>query len=183
MGLRQSGWWNGIAAGCLLAAGTLLAAGPENPVPDSRTVIGETNPDLADGARKLLAGDTKEGIRLTRLGLDAAHSSREREAGLSNLCAGYLRLDRPETALAYCDKALDLNPRHWRALCNRAVVFIQLGDPAAADVDLTLAESIAPNSRSVQAARGLWRDTTDPVEPSIVIDDSREEDPGTNEKD
>jgi hypothetical protein len=35
----------------------------------------------------------------------------------------------------------------------------------------------------VQAARGLWRDTTDPVEPSIVIDDSREEDPGTNEKD
>jgi tetratricopeptide (TPR) repeat protein len=183
MGMRQAVGRYGIAAGCLLVAGALQSAAPAEPVPDSRTVIGERNPDLADGARRLLAGDTEEGIRLTRLGLDAALSDREREAGLSNLCAGYLRLGQDETALAYCDRALGLNPRHWRALCNRAVVFIRLGDPAAADVDLSLAESIAPKSRSVQMARRLWRDTTDPVAPRIVIDDRREEDLATDEQD
>lgn len=140
----------------------------------SRTVIGETNPDLAEGARRLIAGDTEEGIRLTRLGLDVAAGSRERQAGLSNLCAGYLRLEQYEVALGYCNSALDLNPRNWRALCNRALTYIMLGQYDDADIDLDLAESIAPSARSIKETRARWRDATDPVVPTVVIDDRRD---------
>ena len=179
MRMRQFGLRS--AAMCLFAAVTLHAAERDELEPDSRTVIGERNPALSDGARRLLAGDIEEGIRLTRLGLDAATTSRERQAGLSNLCAGYVRLARADTALDYCNAALGLNPKHWRALCNRALVYMQLGNHAAADADLSLAESIAPDARSVKLARGLWRDATDPVAPRVVIDDRREADESSDE--
>lgn len=140
----------------------------------ARTVIGETNPDLADGARLILAGDVAEGMRRTQLGIDAAQTRRERVAGLSNLCAGYIRLDQPATALEYCDQALALDERHWRARCNRAVAYILLARPDAADADLKVAEGVAPGASSVRHARSMWRDATDPVVPTIVIDDRRD---------
>lgn len=140
----------------------------------ARTVIGETNPNLAEGARRLLAGDTEEGIRLTRLGLDVAMGSRERQAGLSNLCAGYLGLEQYDVALGYCNAALDINPRNWRALCNRALAFTLLGQYDDADADLDLAESLAPNARALRETRARWRDATDPVVPTVVIDDRRD---------
>ena len=140
-----------------------------------RTVLGPRNPDLAYGAEALLAGDIDKGIRLTRRGLDAAANTRERLAGLSNLCAGYLRRSERDTALAYCNEALELQPRFWRALVNRAVVNTELGRYDAADADLDLAEGIAPGNHSVRAARALWRDLSDPVVPIVVIDDRRED--------
>jgi hypothetical protein len=139
----------------------------------ARTVIGEKNPDLADGARLILAGDVAEGMRRTQLGIEAAQTRRERVAGFSNLCAGYIRLDQPATALDYCDQALALDGRHWRARCNRAVAYILLARPDAADADLRVAEAVAPGASSVRHARGMWRDATDPVVPTIVIDDRR----------
>ena len=49
----------------------------------SRTVIGPSNIDLADGAEALLAGDAEQGVRLTERGLKAAANNRERVAGYS----------------------------------------------------------------------------------------------------
>ncbi len=140
----------------------------------ARTVIGPQNPDLAGGAEALLAGDTERGIRLTRLGLDAAASTRERLAGLSNLCAAHLRRSDWDTAMAYCNEALELQPRFWRALVNRALIHTRLASYDAADADLEVAEEIAPGSHNVKAARALWRDATDPVVPVVIIDDRRE---------
>jgi tetratricopeptide (TPR) repeat protein len=151
----------------------LVQADPERLDSGAKAVIGTRNPDLLNGARALLSGNIEEGIRLTRLGLDAAFGSREQQAGLSNLCAGYLRLDDLEQALHYCDQALDLNPRNWRALSNRALVFIMLERYRAADDDLTLAEEVAPNSTALKKARSIYRDATEPVVPTIEIDDRR----------
>jgi tetratricopeptide (TPR) repeat protein len=149
------------------------AAEPERRESGAKAVIGTRNPDLLNGAKKLLSGEVEEGIRLTRLGLDVAFGSRERQAGLSNLCAGYLRLENLEQALHYCNQALEINPRNWRALSNRALVFIFQEKYRAADDDLTLAEEVAPNSTALKKARSIYRDATEPVVPTIEIDDRR----------
>lgn len=140
----------------------------------SRTVIGPRNPDLAAGADALLAGDAKEGIRLTNLGLAAAQGRRERQAAFANLCAGHVMLGEYETALDYCDRALAVNERHWRALCNRALAYVRLGRFEEAKADLDLGQSIAPNATALKEVRGLLLDVTDPVNPSVTIDDRRE---------
>jgi tetratricopeptide (TPR) repeat protein len=158
------------------------AAGSERDA-GARTVIGPENPDIAEGAEALLSGDTERGIRLTRRGLEEATSTRARLAGLSNLCAGYLRLSDWETAIGYCNRALELNPRFWRALVNRALIHIHTSRFDDAKADLDRAQEIAPNSRNLRAARALWRDATDPVRPSVVIDDRRGGDRGDDADD
>ncbi len=164
-----------LAAVLLLSIGIpLLGAGDQSTDTGAKTVLGPANRELADGAHALLAGDYQEGIRLTRLGLDRAFNDRERQAGYSNLCAGYLRLKQWETALDYCNEALTINARNWRALNNRLLVYIMLEQYSAAKADLELAEEIAPNSRSVQAARAVYMDATEPVVPNIEIDDRRD---------
>jgi tetratricopeptide (TPR) repeat protein len=169
--LRSLATWT--AAVVLLLPGPLMTAVGSEPDAGARTVIGPENPDLAEGAEALLSGDIERGIRLTQRGLEAATSTRERLAGLSNLCAGYLRLSDWATAIGYCNRALELNPRFWRALVNRALIHIHTTRFDDADADLDRAEEIAPNSRKVQAARAQWRDAADPVLPSVVIDDRR----------
>ena len=89
-----------------------------------KTVIGQRNPDLADGARALMAGNAEEGIRLTLRGLEIAVGEREHEAALSNLCAGYILQAQYRTALQYCDMLLARNDKNWRGYNNRAVVYI-----------------------------------------------------------
>jgi tetratricopeptide (TPR) repeat protein len=140
----------------------------------SRTVIGPRNPDLAAGADALLAGDAKEGIRLTKLGLGVAQGRREHQAAFANLCAGHVMLGDYETALDYCDQALAVNQRNWRALCNRALAYVRLGRYGEASADLDLAQAIAPNATALKEVRGLLLDATDPVRPSVTIDDRRE---------
>ena len=66
--------------------------------PQSRTVVGSTNPELQQGAEALRAEDAEEGVRLTLIGLRHASSKRERVVGLSNLCAGYVMLENFDTA-------------------------------------------------------------------------------------
>ena len=55
-----------------------------------KTVIGPSNVFIADGANALIAGDGKEGVRLTLLGLKMAHGAREKKTAHANLCAGYV---------------------------------------------------------------------------------------------
>ena len=142
--------------------------------PDNRTVLGPRNPELNDGAQALLAGDVEEGIRLTRIGLEAAVGRRERQAGLSNLCASYVLLGQYDTALEYCNQAIGENPNNWRALCNRALTYIYTGRFDEARADLDRGEAIAPYATSLKEARGILLDATDPVIPNIVIDDRRD---------
>ncbi len=152
----------------------LVFALPSIASEQTRTVIGPTNQYLYDGSNALLAGDPEEGVRLTLLGLEFAANDRERVAGLSNLCAGYVMLDQLDTALGYCNQALALNERHWRSLSNRALIYVKLKryDEAAADLDR--GEAISPNARKIKDVRAMLLDATDPVEPTIIIDDRRQ---------
>ena len=144
---------------------------------ESKTVIGPSNPALADGSQALLAGDAEEGVRLTHLGLKVAANRRERLAGLSNLCAGYAMLGEYEKGLTYCNDALDINARHWRTLNNRALIFVKLQRYAEAEADIAIAQELAPNSRTLKVVKAMLLDKTNPVSPNIVIDDRRRPDP------
>ena len=141
-----------------------------------KTVLGPRNPDLSAGAQALLSGEVDEGIRLTRLGLDSAFGDRERVAGLSNLCAGYIRKHDWQAALGYCDEAIELDSDSWRARTNRALVYVFLGEFEKAEADLAVAEERAPGAASVKQVRSKYRDATDPVIPSVTIDDRRDPD-------
>lgn len=148
----------------------LLAAAAE---PDARTVIGPSNPNLADGSQALLAGDAEEGVRLTHLGLSSATGSRDRIVGLANLCAGYAMLGEYEKGLQFCDQAIEINEHHWRAFSNRALIYVKLGRFEEAEADLAKGEALAPNARNLKAVRAMLLDETDPVTPSVIIDDRR----------
>ena len=143
---------------------------------DSRTVIGPRNIALADGAQALLAGDAEKGVQLTLRGLAIAQGQRERQAALSNLCAGYLMLGQIDEALAYCDRALADNDRNWRAYSNRALVYIELKRFDEAEADVDRGQELAPNSKYLKIVRGMLLDETNPVSPNIVIDDRRDPD-------
>ena len=169
--------WAKVLAVAALAIASLAmpaAVAQDTEGEKSRTVLGPRNPELHDGARALLDGDAERGVELTLLGLQKAHGRRERQAGLSNLCAGYLLLEKYETSLGYCNTALEENPRNWRALNNRAMVYLNLQRYEESQADLDLAQEIAPNARTLKEARGLLRDETDPVTPNILIDDRRD---------
>lgn len=162
----------------LLAGGVPAVA--QSPDAQSKTVIGPSNPDLVNGAEELLARNPEEGIRLTRRGLAVATSSRERQAAFANLCAGYLMIEQYTTALAYCDKALAENDSNWRALSNRALVYIKTGRYDEAKADIERGAALAPQATTIKEVRGLLLDATQPVTPNIEIDDRRETAPDGN---
>ena len=137
----------------------------------SRTLIGPRNPDLTQGAMELELGDAQRGVELTLRGLEAATSQREREVALANLCAGYAKLRKLDTALRYCDRLLALNDRIWRAYNNRAVIHILMGAYDKAEQDLLAGEAINPNARKLRQTRAMLRDAVDPVTPRVMIDD------------
>jgi len=141
---------------------------------ESKTVIGPRNPELYEGANALLAGNAEEGVRLTLLGLKYASNPRDRVAGMSNLCAGYIMLEQLETALPFCDQVLGENDRHWRTYSNRALAYVKLKRYEEAEQDLQKAEELAGNARTVKIVRSMLLDATDPVAPQIIIDDRRQ---------
>ena len=138
---------------------------------DSRTVLGSANPALTDGAVALRNGDGERGIELTLQGLAVAHGRRERQAALSNLCAGYILLEKELEAISYCDSALAENDRNWRAYSNRALAYLRLGrfDEAAANIER--GQELAPHAHSLKVVKSMLLDVMQPVEPIITIDD------------
>ena len=139
----------------------------------AKTVIGPGNIDLADGAAALRIGDAEEGVRLTQRGLRSANNQRERVAGYSNLCAGLVMLERLDEALDACNRALELDDRHWRSYSNRALVYLRQARYAEADRDISAGEALNPHARTLKTLRAMHRDAVDPVSPSIIIDDRR----------
>ena len=141
----------------------------------SKTVLGQRNPALFDGAQALLAGDHEEGVRLTHQGLKFALGRREEEAALSNLCAGYVLLQKYDEALTYCEILLERNDKHWRAYNNRAVIYIKTKQWEKADQDLSRGEELNPGAHTMKVARALYMDAVHPVAPEIEIDDRERE--------
>ena len=137
-------------------------------------MLGPSNADLADGAAALRAGDAEEGVRLTRRGLKSGIGGRDRVAGYSNLCAGLIMLERMDEALEACNRALDLDDRHWRSYSNRALAYIKLRRYREAELDISTVEELNPHARTLKALRAMYRDAVDPVSPSVIIDDRRE---------
>ncbi len=161
------GAYRACIVGCLCVLVTSALA------QSNKTVIGPSNLSLHDGANALKAGDVEEGIRLTIIGLQRSVTARDRQAGKSNLCAGYLMLGQLDTALTYCNEVLSENDEHWRAYSNRALIYLKLERFADAEQDLEKGEAISPNARTLKAVRRLLLDETDPVSPTIIIDDRR----------
>jgi tetratricopeptide (TPR) repeat protein len=137
-----------------------------------KAVIGPRNPDLQEGAELLLAGRTKEGVKMTLRGLKSAQGTREEEAALSNLCAGYVMLERFTEALTYCDMLLSRNEKSWRAYNNRALIYIFTEQYDKAHQDLARAEELNPGARTLMVARTIYLNAVDPLAPEIEIDDS-----------
>ncbi|HSN72201.1 MAG TPA: tetratricopeptide repeat protein [Steroidobacteraceae bacterium] len=160
----------------LMLLGSLAQAQSTARQPDAvaKTVVGPANADLAEGAAALRAGDAEQGVRLTERGLAAAGGRRERVAGYSNLCAGLAMLERLEEALQACDRALQIDDRHWRSYSNRALVYLKQHRYAEAERDIANVEALSPQAHTLEKLRSMYRDAVDPVSPSIIIDDSRE---------
>jgi tetratricopeptide (TPR) repeat protein len=137
------------------------------------TVIGPRNLPLHDGAQELMAGNNAEGVRLTLEGLSIAQGNREHEAALSNLCAGYIKLQLYDKALMYCNMLLERNDQNWRGYNNRAVIYIMTERWDLADADLKRGEELRPGASTMKVARAMYMDAVHPVAPEIEIDDRR----------
>jgi tetratricopeptide (TPR) repeat protein len=110
----------------------------------SKTVVGQTNALLADGAAALEAGRIEEGVRLTLEGLKVAVTAHENAAGHSNACAGYVLLKQWAEALAQCNAALELDTSNWRTYNNRASIYVEKGLYDLAMRDLEAGLALAP---------------------------------------
>ncbi|MCP4302885.1 MAG: hypothetical protein GY783_20060 [Gammaproteobacteria bacterium] len=174
MSTRHSNYWNVLPAACLLAA--FHTAWTE----EAKTVLGPSNVYLYDGANALMAGDGEEGVRLTVQGLELAQGAREERIGHSNLCAGFLMIDQPETALVHCNWVLERNARHWRTYNNRALVYMRLERYEDAEEDIRRGQELRPNSKNLKIVKGMYLDETQPVTPRVEADDRRTvpKDPG-----
>lgn len=136
-------------------------------------VVGPNNADLHRGAELLLAGRTREGVERTLRGMQTAQGRREEEAALSNLCSGYVVLERFDEALKYCELVLERNNKSWRAYNNRALIYIMTEQYEKANQDLIRAEELNPRAPTLKVARSIYLDAVDPVAPQVEIDDRR----------
>jgi len=157
----------------VLLATLLLAASPAAMSEESKTVIGPSNIDLYDGANALMAGDGEEGVRRTLRGLERAQGPREIIIAHSNLCAGYLLINQPETALVHCNWVLERDDTHWRTHNNRALVYMRLERYEEAEDDIRKGQELRPDSKNLKIVKGMYLDETKPVRTRIELDDRR----------
>jgi tetratricopeptide (TPR) repeat protein len=141
---------------------------------ESKTVIGPGNIDLHDGAEALLDGHGERGVRLTLRGLATADSAREEKIAHANLCAGFLMIDKPDTALEHCNWVLERYDNHWRTYNNRALVYLRLERYEEAEADIRQGQALRPNSTKLKIVKGLYMDVTEPVEARVEVDDRRD---------
>jgi len=168
MKLRPLHLWLFVLVAIVLLAWSQVAAEEGN-----RTIIGPRNVYLAEGAEALNAGDAEEGVRLSLRGLEMAQGDRELKSAHSNLCAGYLLMDKPRVALRHCDEAIAIDPRFWRAYNNRALVYLRLDRFEESEADVAMGQTLRPSSVKLKETRGMLLDETDPVVENIQIDERR----------
>lgn len=156
MKLRPLHLWLFVPVAIVLLAWSQVAAESDN-----RTVIGPRNLLLAEGAEALNAGDPEEGVRLSLRGLAIAQGKRELKTAHSNLCAGYLLMDKPLTALEHCNEALAIDPEFWRAYNNRALVYLRLNRLEESEADVARGQALRPSSAKLRETRRLLGDEQD----------------------
>jgi tetratricopeptide (TPR) repeat protein len=161
-----------VLLGVLTLAATQLCAADDQDA-GSRTVLGPRNIFLYDGANELMAGNAKEGVRLTVLGLQSAHGPRERQAAHANLCAGFMMLEQLHTALEHCDWVLERYDNHWRTYNNRALVYLFLERFEESEADIRRGQELKPESENLKEVRGMYLDEVAPVTEQILIDERR----------
>jgi len=154
----------------------LLASSPAAPTEESKTVLGPENIYLYDGANALMAHNGEEGVRLTLLGLQVAKGGREKKIAHSNLCAGFLLINQPLTALEHCNWVIEEDEGHWRTYNNRALVYMRLERFAEAEEDIRKGQALRPNSKKLKIVKGMYLDETQPVTPKIEVDERRNTD-------
>jgi len=167
MNVRRKTFGGLILVSLSLLASTLTVA------EESKTVIGPSNIFLYDGANALMVGDGERGVRLTLLGLERANGNRQKKIAHSNLCAGYLLMGQPESALRHCNWVLERDPVHWRTYNNRALVYMRLERFAEAEEDIRNGQELRPGSKNLKIVKGMYLDETHPVTPRIEADDRR----------
>lgn len=160
-----------------LLATTLFAAVQVHADEDAnaRTVIGPSNIYLYDGANALIARDAETGVALTLKGLQTARNVREEKIAHANLCAGFMLLDQPTTALEHCNWVLERDPRHWRTYNNRALVYLKLERFEEAEADINRGQELNPRSENLKEVKGIYLDEVEPVDEKITMDDRRNE--------
>ena len=141
----------------------------------TKTVIGPTNSFLYDGANELIARNADVGVPLTLRGLEIAHGLREKKVAHANLCAGFLMLNQPDTALEHCNWVLERDTHHWRTYNNRALVYLRLDRYEEAEADIRKGQELNPRSETLKEVKGLYLDKVEPVDEKITIDDRRNE--------
>lgn len=160
----------------LLTMLALTANAAETTNTDRGTVLGPENPDLTEGAMQLRLGDPETGIKLTQRGLLQANTKKQKYTAYSNLCAGYILVEKMEKAIDYCDRALQLNERNHHAYSNRALARFYLEDYELAQKDVKAGVAIAPYSRSLKRVGQMIEDVVNPVTPEITIEHSENDD-------
>ena len=162
-------------AALLLVWSSAGAQGAGASLEGQKTVIGPRNPFLADGASALVSGDAERGVALTEKGLAIAQGAFEHKAALSNLCAGYLLVNKPKQALEACNQVLAEDPDFWRAYNNRALVYMELGRYAESEADIKRGQELRPKSKNLKLTKAQLLDATDPVVPTVEIGEEFDE--------
>ena len=165
----------------LIVVSVFLLFATANADDQIRQVLGPGNAALYDGANALMAGNAREGVRLTLTGLGTATNKRERLTGYANLCAGYVLLDDLQRALEYCNRALALDDRHWRSYNNRALIYVKLKRYSEAEEDIVAGQALNPQSVQLKVVKSMLLDQTNPVSPRIEIDDRPHNEQDQNE--
>ncbi|MEL7538652.1 MAG: tetratricopeptide repeat protein [Pseudomonadota bacterium] len=163
----------------LLGFAASVAADPSDSVEgriydatEMKTVIGPVNIYAAEGVEALREGDAERAVPLLQQGLKRAQGDRDFVIGLSNLCAAYVLLNEFNTALTYCDRALEMRPKFWRGLNNRALAYLGINDLPRAKADIDRAFELAPQSLNLKKTQAIYDRMANPVEPLIIIDDT-----------
>jgi len=163
--------WQILLAILIMAATQAYAA--EGNEPGSKTVLGPRNINLYDGANALRVGDSKEGVRLTLLGLNTAQGKYESKVAHANLCAGFLLLEQLDTALEHCNWVLERYESHWRTYNNRALVYLGMERFEEAEADIRRGQTLKPGSEKLKEVKGMYLDEVAPVMEQILIDERR----------
>jgi len=152
----------------LFAATVVCCAASYADTSVNRTVVG-VDPDLSNGALAIRMGSYEEGIKLTERGLKGARSKRDRAAGLSNLCAAYVGLEKPDSAIELCNQSLAINSSSWRTYSNRAAAFTIKGLYSEALFDLDAAVAINPSARNLKVLREILNERS--LRPKVIMED------------
>ncbi len=143
-----------VSIAASIAVAIVSIAAPADAGGGNRVILG-SDPNLTDGATALSTGNYGEGIRLTKLGLDAPPERNNRSAAMSNLCAGLAGNKEYNLAIKHCSAALAIDDTNWQAYNNRALAHIGRGDLEAAQKDIDRGLQINPDSGQLRRVQRL----------------------------